>query len=1121
MRETAVQMVIAMVLAGAVSAHDSRAQQVLNRRVTIHLADQPIRAVLQQLGKTADVRFTYGSALFPTTQRAGIQANGQPLAEVLDRLLTPFNIQYTVEGRQIILNRRVPEPDRSVGSSVLPPEPVADVSGTVTDENGTTLAGVSVVVKGTSRGATTDPNGRYRLTVPSTEGAVLVFSFVGYERQEVPVGNQSVIDVRLVVSNAALDEVVVVGYGTQTKREVTGSIGSIGAQDIKNQTVTGFDQALAGRVAGVQVAQSSGAPGGSTSIRIRGIGTPGNSEPLYVIDGVPVFNNNQGRQSGTQPTGVLNTINPADIESIEILKDAASGAIYGSRAANGVVLITTKKGKSGRVRFNVDYSLGVQNKEKSLQVLDGPTYQRFIQEFSGTSTITNPANTNWENEIFRTAPMQDLNVSASGGSDKSTFLFSIGYLNQEGIVRGSAFDRLSLRLNTAHKVTDRFRIGNNLSISRSLNNQVVENQVFGAAIPLTVIYPPVIPARLPDGTLGMPGDVGLSFIRTNPLVQTDLRYFESEKVRLLGNVYAELDLLKGLTYRLNLGGDFLYGGSDQFLPPLVGRGTPDLVSEAVRFDSREWIWLAEHTLNYSRRFGTDHSLNLLAGFTQQESKYSLHSGTKTGFIGSDLISLDAGATNAGVAGRLVDWALMSFLGRANYSYKGRYFATASIRRDGSSRFAPGKRWGVFPSVSAGWLISDEPFLQNTFISQLKLRGSWGQLGNQEIQPFQYLPLLVNTGGYAFGGSVRTGIFAPQPANQDITWETSTQTDIGFDLAVLSNQLTFSVDYFDKLTEGILLQGTLPSAFGFIRNSAPQFPVVNAGVVRNRGFEFDLGFRNTGQAFQYSINANVATLHNEVESLGVGGPIIRYEEALSTRTDLGQPIGSFYGYVVEGVFQNQNEVDTYNARAGAGRFYQASATRPGDFIFRDINGDGRVTDRDQTYIGSPLPTLTYGATFSATYKGFDFSMAFQGIAGNKIFAKVLQQAGDFTKPDNKFLTLYENAWRGEGTSNTVPRIAQQNANSNYRNSTYFIKDGSYARLRAVQLGYTLPETLLKPFGVANARVFLSGQNLLTFDNYEFGLDPEIGSTFDNNSLNGVDYGRYPIPRIVSVGVNLGF
>ena len=991
------------------------------------------------------------------------------------------------------------------------------ITGTVTDaEDGTDLPGVNVLIKGTTVGTVTNIEGSYQLEV-ADNASTLVFSSVGYETQEVAISSQSQVDVRMAPDVQSLSEVVVIGYGTQEKREVTGAISSISNEAITEQAVPSVDQAMAGRVAGVQVSQNSGAPGGSISLRVRGVGTPGNSEPLYVIDGVPVFGN------------TLSTLNPNDIASIEVLKDAASGAIYGSRAANGVVLITTKKGKAGQLRLNVDYYYGIQSKEKDLDVLDGPTYQEFIRDFNAlndnpdddNNIFTNPANTDWEEVIFRTAPMQNLSVSASGGSENSTFLLSLGYFDQEGIIRGSGFDRYSLRVNTTNDLGERFRIGNNASISRTTGNNVSENQIFGAAIPLSIIYPPVIPARLPDGTLGAPGDVGTSFIRTNPLVQTDENIVESEEFRFLGNIFAEYDLLEGLTYRLNLGGDFLYGGSNAFNAGISAPGTQEQISSGTRTDRREWIWLIENTLSYEREIGDGHNIDLLAGATQQKSTFSFHSSGKQFYPSNDLIALDAGNEISNVRGQLVDWSLASFLGRINYNYRDRYFLSASVRRDGSSRFGPGNQWGTFPSVSAGWLVSDEEFFRSGFISQLKIRGSWGQLGNQEIAPFQYLPLLVNNASYSFGGSVVPGIYAAQPANEDITWETSTQVDIGADLAFLNDRLTLTVDYYNKETDGILLEGTLPFSFGYLRNRVPQFPVVNAGVVRNRGFEFDLGFRDREGDFQWSTNANLATVDNEVLSLGEGGPIVRFGESISTRTDVGQPIGSFYGYEIEGIFQNTAEIEALNPDPEEGVYYQKSGTAPGDFKFRDVDGNGVVNEEDRTYIGSPIPDFTYGLSFNANYQGFDLSFAFQGVQGNDIFAKIFQQAGDFTKPDNKFTALYENVWRGEGTSNTVPRIAVENDNDNYRNSTYYIMDGSFLRLRSLQIGYSLPASLLESISLRQARIYVGGQNLLTFDNYEFGLDPEIGSTFADNTLNGVDYGRYPIPRTVTMGVNIGF
>ena len=997
------------------------------------------------------------------------------------------------------------------------------ITGTITDEIGSPLAGASIVEKGTTNGTQTDFDGNYTINLVGSD-PILMISYIGYETQEISViSGQTTYNVSLVPGTSALDEVVVVGYGTQRKREVTGAISSVSAEAITKQTVTGFDQAMAGRVAGVQVSQNSGAPGGATSIRVRGIGTPGNSEPLYVIDGVPVFNDNSGRGGGSTPVGILNTINPNDIESIEILKDAASGAIYGSRAANGVVIITTKKGKAGKLRLNLDYSIGMQSLEKELDILDGPGYQAYITEYSGTPpNFTNPANTNYLDEIFKSAPIQNMNLNVSGGNETSKYSLSLGYLEQDGIIRGSGFERLSLRINTSHDVGERFRIGNNATISRSISNQVQENTVFGSAIGLAIINPPVIPARNPDGSIGQPGDVGTSFIRSGgPLFQTDSRFFEAEQFRFLGNVYAEYDILEDLTYRINLGGDFLFGGSNSFTPSLTGSGSPDVLSSGQRFDSREWIWLLEHTLNYQKQFNEIHNLNILAGFTQQKSTYSSHSSSVQGYVTNDLIALDAASEVTGARGSLVDWSLMSLIGRINYNLKDRYFLSGSIRRDGSSRFGPDNKWGIFPSVSAGWSVSDEEFFKVDFIDQFKIRGSWGQLGNQEITPFQYLPLLVNNASYGFGGSVNTGLFAPQPANEDITWETSTQTNLGIDLSLFKSKVTLSVDYFDKETDGILLPGTLPLAFGYILNGASQFPTVNAGVVSNTGVEIDLGLKGYKEDFSWTINANLATLKNNVESLGTGGPIITDAESLSTRFDIGLPIGAFYGYQIEGVFQNQAEIDALNPNAAGGIFYQASATVPGDFKFKDVNGDGIVDADDQTLLGSPVPDFTYGLNATMNYKNLDFSMSWQGVQGNEIFANILQQAGDFTKPDNKFTQLYENAWRGDGTSNTVPRIAQDNANGNYRNSDYYIKDGSFLRLRSLQIGYSLPNSLIEKMKISNFRLYVGGQNLLTFDKYEFGLDPEVGATFGDNLENGVDRGRYPIPRTITIGVNLGF
>ncbi len=1109
-------------LSSLVIAGDVRGQDSIEKIfVSIAVDDSNVEETLVKIENLTGFNFTYRKGDLPKDKKLTIKSSYISLANLLRRVSRETNLKFKRVNEIIHITKHI-----GIGELVTEPHwevnEEIDVSGKVTESNGAPLPGVNILVKGTQIGAITDVKGVYNLSVPDNL-AVLVFSSIGFVTQEIEVGNQTNIDVTLQEDVSSLSEIVVIGYGTKQKREITGAISSIASDAIEKQSVTGFDQALSGRIAGVQVLQSSGAPGGSVSVRVRGVGSPGVSDPLYVIDGIPVFNSNAGREfiGRGQPTNVLNTINPNDILSIEVLKDAASAAIYGSRAANGVVIITTKRGEAGKPKFSIDYSFGTQSKEKDFDLLDGPTYDAYVHELLALNSnteddgpFTNPANTNWPEEIFRSAPMHNLNISTSGGNQNSTYLLSLGYFSQEGILRGTDFERFSLRFNSTRKFGDKLTIGNNATVSRTLSTRTAENNIFNAAIPLSVIFPPVIPARLADGSYGGPGDVGTSFQRVNPLVLTDENLNESDKFRFLGNVFFEYELFEGLTYRLNLGADFLYGGSNSFTPAISANGTIDQTTSGTRFDSNEFIWLVENTLAYNKTFNKDHKFEFLVGVTQQKSKFSSHRSSKADFPVNDLIGLNAGNTITAVDGNLVDWSLASFIGRVNYNYKQKYFLTGSIRRDGSSRFGTGNKWGTFPSVSAGWLVSEEPFFNIGAISELKVRASWGQLGNQEISPFQYLPLLANNAQYAFGGANVPGLYSAQAANQNITWETSTQTDIGLDVSLFDHKLTLSIDYYNKETEDILLQSTLPLSYGFISDRVPQFPFINAGVVRNKGLEFEIGYRYVKDDFEWSVDANFATLDNEVLSLGNGGPLIQNNEALSTRTDVGSSIGAFYGYVIDGVFQTQEEINALN---GSGT-YQSPGTAPGDFKFRDLDNNGVIDQNDQTYIGSPIPDLTYGISFNASYKNFDFLLALQGTEGNDIFASILQQAGDFTKPDNKFRSLYENRWRGPGSSNSVPRVAVDNANDNYRNSDYFIQDGSYLRLKSLQIGYRFPSALLEKWKISNMRIYVGGQNLLTFDKYEYGLDPEVGAVNENNTINGVDFGRYPIPRTFTVGLN---
>lgn len=1091
---------------------------VKETHISFNFNSKSLETVFREIEEKTNFTFVYTAKEIDQQIKINGRYNNAPVYEVLLDISKKTNLAFRQYNQNITVKKLADHEPYNDHASV---QVLADmeISGKITDENGEGLPGASVIEKGTTNGTTTDLNGNYKLSL--AEDATVVISFVGYKTYEVLVSSRSVIDVQMQLDAEQLEDVIVVGYGVKRKREVTGAISSIDSKQIKEQYVTSFDQALAGRVAGVQVLQSSGSPGGSISIRVRGIGTPGVSEPLYVIDGIPVFNDNNGKSSigRGQPNNVLNTINPNDIQSIEVLKDAASAAIYGSRAANGVVIITTKQGKVGAPKLNLDYSYGVQSLPRKIDVLDGPTYDEFVHEFNALDTnpnndgaFTNPANTDWQDELFRTAGTHNLNMSIGGGNDYSTYLLSTGYMKQDGILRGTDFERFSLRLNSAHQISNKLKIGNNMTVSRVLTGNTAQNNIFNASIPLGTITPPIIPAYGPDGSYGGPGTVGAFYQRHNPLILALENQNKDEMFRFLGNIYAEYELFEGLKYRINAGGDFIYGGTTSFSPTLITPGSIDQTAGAGKFDGKEFIWLLENTLNYKKELGGGHNLGVLVGATQQKSSATTHFSGKTDFPVNTLKALDAGNSITNVGGAITDWSLASFIGRFDYNFKGKYILTASIRRDGSSRFGPGNKWGTFPSVSAGWMLSDESFFDVGVISQLKLRASWGKLGNQEIAPFQYLPLLTNNAQYTFGGQLVPGLYAAQPANEAISWETSRQFDVGLDLNMFEDRLTFSFDYYDKLTEGILLSSTLPLSYGFLSDRTPQFPTINAGVVSNKGMEFDLTYRGGSGDFTWSASANLATLSNEVTSLGTGGALVNQNEGYSTRTDVGMAIGSFYGYTVEGVFQNQADIDGHATQPGA---------QPGDFKFLDLDNNGTIDSDDQQVLGSPIPSLTYGLNFGANYKKFDFSIMLQGVSGNEIYNSVMQQAGDFTKPDNKFTRLYENRWTGDGSGNSVPALSQTNANDNYRNSDYFIHDGSFLRLRSLQIGYTIINGDDNINGVGRVRIYIGGQNLATFDNYDFGHDPEIGAVNQNNNLSGIDFGRYPSPRTVTVGINATF
>ncbi len=992
------------------------------------------------------------------------------------------------------------------------------VTGTVTAEGEGELPGVNILVKGTTQGTVTDIEGNYRITVSNDE-AILVFSAVGYASEEVTVGNQSTLDMVLLPDIKSLSEVVVVGYGTQERRDLTGAVSSVDASDFENMAINSVEQGLQGRVAGVNVVQQSGQPGAAMQVQIRGVGSIGNSEPLYVIDGIPVVNDNGA--TGEAKFNALNSINPSDIESIEILKDASAAAIYGARAANGVVLITTKRGKAGEAKIHLDAYAGIQEAWRLLELTDINGDKELSDELTDNAglprvvALQRPEElvnlTDWQEEMFDTAPINNVNLSVSGGNEGALFSVSANYMNQEGILRNTDFERLSLRVNTDFK-KGRFKFGQTMAFSRTVAND------FTANFFQIIHFPPNRPIFDENNVGGYAGNRIIDEQdANNPVGQADLFTDRTTRFRVIGNIYGEYEIMEGLTYRLNLGGDFIYGNRYQFNEPFqFGDRRTELFASINERNAFSVSPLIENTLNYSKTFG-NHQLGVLVGYTRQS--YSERSAQSQGRNTVNTISVLNGVNEVpAVSGGLQEFALVSYLGRLTYSFADRYLLTANIRRDGSSRFSPGNKFGVFPSASVGWRISEEGFMDAVdVVSDLKLRGSWGQTGFQEIGNYGFQAELRNTLNYLIGGELVTGVAQRDLAANTLVWETSTQTNFGLDIGLFNNQVLINADYFIKETEDILIPVPPTPSTGV--RGGNNSPTLNVGSVRNEGLELALTYRKSVGDLQYSVTGNFATLENEFVSLGGGQPITSGNVNVTrvTRIDEGLPIGSFFGFRTDGIFQTQEEVEAHADQPNA---------EPGDIRFKDLNGDNVINSDDREYIGDPIPDITYGLSLSASYKGFDLNMFMQGVAGVELYYGYRYFAEGMLRPFN-FEQRTLNRWTGPGTSNEIPRAIGGDPANNTRESDRFIGDGSFLRMRNLTLGYTVPFQALENFGngfLSNVRIYATAQNLFTITNYK-GNDPEIASQNQQPEQasrgRGIDNGQFPQARTYMLGAQITF
>jgi TonB-dependent starch-binding outer membrane protein SusC len=1005
------------------------------------------------------------------------------------------------------------------------------VTGTVKDDQGQPLPGVNVLHKGTTNGTTTDADGRYSISVPAD--ASLIFSFIGYASQEVSVGNKSVIDVDLQTDIASLDEIVVIGYGTQKREDLTGSIASVNTEALNKVATNDVTKALQGQVAGVSV-HSGGEPGAAPQIKIRGVSSFNNNTPLYIIDGIQ---------------SPINDVPTADIESIDILKDASAAAIYGSRAANGVVIITTKRGKGGKLRVDYNGYYGVQRIANRYDVANREQYQLLVNEASVNAGVPIlPANdsnnatyfvddvdTDWQEEAFKAGRIQEHTLSLSGGNDNGTYNFSLNNFDHSGTIegKGPSYNRLSFRVNSDFK-SGKFKFGESMNYTK-IDQDFMTFLHTGTsliyivnAIPTLPVYDPTTIDGYSSSSQTIHGSYTANAIGFNNLISSN-----TERYRFTGNVYGEYEIIDGLKYRASLSYERT-DWRDFYFQPVHNLGWFYVNNIAKMNDWRGSgnTGTIENTLTYAKTIGK-HDFSVLAGNTIWQSSINRIQGHAEGFSQPYFPVLSQGTSGISVTGYEELNRMLSYFGRLIYNYNDKYLLTATIRRDASSRFAVNHRWGTFPSIGVGWKIHNEDFMRAVpFVSQLKLTGSYGVLGNQEIPPYQYEAFLNPYSHAVFSNQLAVGATQVEFATPDIRWESKKSANVGITLGLFEDKINFSAEYYSNTSEDMLIRVRIPESTGVYPWKSPY---VNGASVRNSGFEFQLGYQDTKGDFSYSFNANFSTLKNEVLSLGYGDKPIY---GGISKTEVGGEVGQLYGWVIEDIFQSQDEIDELNAASPIGR-YQEALTAPGDFKYKDINGrgadgkltgqpDGKIDDDDRAYLGSAIPKVYFGFNIKLNYKAFDFTLLASGVSGNKIFNGLRSAIENGAGWDN-YSSDMMNRWTPENTDTDVPRVVMYDPNKNGRASSRWLEDGSYLKLTTVQFGYTVPTTVLSKIKLARARVYVTGQNLYTFTKYT-GYDPDFGSDglFDR-AIDQASYpnkpftafaGGLPNPRTILVGVQIG-
>ncbi len=970
------------------------------------------------------------------------------------------------------------------------------VSGTVTDASGEPIIGATVMAEGTANGTSTDLDGNYSITADAL--GMLKFSYVGYTTQSIAIEGRSVINVTMTESAELLDELVVVGYGTMKKSDLTGAVGSIGGKDIKDVPVNNVGQALQGKIAGVNIVGGE-KPGDNVTIKVRGLGSINNSDPLVVIDGVPT------------DLG-LNAINPQDIERLDVLKDASATAIYGSRGANGVVMITTRKGVAGTSRLSVSANVAFSNVSKKMSLLDAAGYASLSNDMlSEAGHNTNPAwadpssltaSTNWVDELLRTGVMQNYNVSYSGGNDKAHYYFSAGFLNQSGVVDHVNYRRFTFQANNDVKLKSWLKLSNNLLFSADIKKQGSYSMWDAMrALPTFPVKDENGEWSGPDGNSEWYGSV------RNPVGSNDMYRSSTNGYNFLANIAADITLVpEWLQFRSLFGFDGKFWFDDSFSPKYNWKPTP--VEESTQYNSsnRNFTYLWDNYFTFDHKFGKN-SLNVMAGMSAQWNHAYWMNGQMNGFLFDTVHQLTNGEKIYNLDGSQSEWALLSYMARANYDFDNRYFLTATVRRDGSSRFGPSNRWGTFPSMSAAWKISSESFFpQDIALNDLKLRLGWGKTGSQaSVGNYDYIQTLV-TLLYPFGTTLdnaeQSALYSQVLANSGIHWEEIEQFNAGVDLSFFNSRINVSLDGYIKNTKQMLVKAAFPITTGF-EDTFDTY--TNAGKVRNIGWELSASSVNLTGELGWETDLNVTYNKNKIIDLNSDTPLWRnqFGGAYATMLAADYPINVFYGYVTDGIFQNMDEVKAHAVQPGA---------EAGDIRFRDLNNDGIINENDRTVIGNPNPTWLFSMNNRLTYKGFELSIYLQGVADNKIYNQTRSVMESMSAAYNQAAST-ANRWYGEGTSNSMPRAVWADPNGNNRISDRWVENGSYLRLKNVTLAYNFPDKWLKRINFENARILVSCENVATITGYK-GLDPEVG-------IDGIDYSSFPPSRVFNIGLSVNF